>query len=427
LIHGTESTFNRKSKTAESAGTSMVPADFFCAYPFRHAFAGPEGYRSDGYLVVRGGRFLGIRAKPPRGARVAELRGDTIIPGLVNAHAHLRFSHLGGFLPAGSSFVSWIEGVLGAPRPALRDAVAGARRMRAAGTTCVGDFDPDGLGAGAMAAAGLRGVAYREFFSFDPATACDDARAASRAVAETVNKQKTRARIAAGLAPHAPYTVAEPAFRAMGRGRIALHFMETPEERRWVERGEGPIERLLRARGRRPPMPVPACSPVTYLERNGLLRKGVLLVHANACTSRELVKLASSGAVLVHCPGTHAFFRRGTPPVYEWIRAGVPFALGTDSLASSDTLDLCEEAARLSAADARLDPGKILEAVTYRAGRALGLAGAGTLSPGAPADFVVLEGADTPTRSASAARRALAEYAVSRPKVVEVCTAAYVK
>ena len=69
-------------------------------------------------------------------------------------------------------------------------------------------------------------------------------------------------------------------------------------------------------------------------------------------------------------------------------------ALGTDSLASNDDLDLVREMALARAADPGLAPEDILAAATEGGARALGLTGeVGLLGPGARADAVLIEAA----------------------------------
>jgi cytosine/adenosine deaminase-related metal-dependent hydrolase len=233
----------------------------------------------------------------------------------------------------------------------------------------------------------LRGVAYRELFAFEPAKGEAGARAAATAARRCAGDG-----VRAGLAPHAPYTVCAEALGATGATRlpVSVHLAETPEEREWCFFGRGPIESLLEERGRRPVLPIPRGSPVDVLERAGLLRPRTLVVHANALTRDEIGRLVRAGCVAVHCPGTHAYFRRGAPPVRRWIEAGLPFALGTDSLASNDDPRVLGEMARLRRSDPACPARAIVDAATRGGAEALGLPDAGRLSPGSRADLVSL-------------------------------------
>ena len=54
-----------------------------------------------------------------------------------------------------------------------------------------------------------------------------------------------------------------------------------------------------------------------------------------------------AGATVVHCPGAHLYFGRPPFPWRRWCRAGVPIALGTDSLARNREVDMLREMALL--------------------------------------------------------------------------------
>jgi cytosine/adenosine deaminase-related metal-dependent hydrolase len=368
-------------------------------------------------LVFRGGVIVGFRATRPKGARAIDGEPGVLLPGLVSAHTHLRFSQLSGRRATGGGFAGWIRRVLAAPPPQQAEVVARARALAASGTTCVGDHDPDGLGAFAMRKVGIRGVAFRELFSFDPGAG----RAAVRAAAAAA-RAAVRPPVLPGLAPHATYTATREALAAAARARmrVSIHLAETADEIAWLRGGEGPLERLLWDRGRRPLFPVPQLSPAELLARAGLLRPGTLLIHANEVGARDLGRFARAGCAAVHCPGTHAYFRRGDPPVRRWLAAGLPFALGTDSLASNRTLDLFGEMARLHASDPAIPPNAIVEAATLGGARALGLPRVGALLPRYAADIVCVRADVTTSRPDRFFRLDLLEALLHRPRVIEV-------
>jgi 5-methylthioadenosine/S-adenosylhomocysteine deaminase len=77
------------------------------------------------------------------------------------------------------------------------------------------------------------------------------------------------------------------------------------------------------------------------------------------------------------------------------VDAGIPFALGTDSLGSVATLDMWEEMRAAAGLYRGELPGEefcrfLFRAATENGARALRLP-SGTLSPGAPADFVAID------------------------------------
>jgi aminodeoxyfutalosine deaminase len=107
--------------------------------------------------------------------------------------------------------------------------------------------------------------------------------------------------------------------------------------------------------------------------------------------------LRARGVYAALCVRSNRILQAGEPPIADYLREDAPFAVGTDSLASSPSLDLLEEAAVLrdlarsqGYLEADLDR-RILTAATLGGAEAMGLADVGRLAPGARADLAVFE------------------------------------
>jgi cytosine/adenosine deaminase-related metal-dependent hydrolase len=266
-----------------------------------------------------------------------------------------------------------------------RDTLRGAARCLATGTTLVGDVDTTGASERSLSRSALRLRVFREVLDAqDPhRTAAAIARAAARA--------PRAARLRLGLAPHAPYSVSPALLEGVGRLArrrhlpVSVHWSETAAEVEWLSAGSGPLTRLL---GRSP-----GRSGLDLLESAGLLGERLVLVHGNLPARGEPGRIARSGATLVHCPGSHAWFGRPPFPLERYLRAGVRLALGTDSLASNEDLDLAREMALLRTAHPGLGPEPVWRMATEGGARAVGHAGeAGILRAGALADVVSWRG-----------------------------------
>jgi cytosine/adenosine deaminase-related metal-dependent hydrolase len=361
----------------------------------------PQGAIADAALRVERGlvrELVTSRARVRRlaaaGARVVDLGDGCIAPTFVDAHAHLELSGLGARVPAGDaprdgSFTAWIRALLAARAQrgtdGLRDdARAGALRLLASGTTLVGDVDSSGAVGPATRGLSLRVRRYREVLD-----AGDPARTAA-ALKTLARRGRKSARLFDGISPHAPYTISAGLWTELGRvcrarrAHVMIHFAETAEETEWLEHGRGPMSKILAH--------APHASGLDSIERAGLLGPRTVLVHGNRASKRERARIAESGAALVHCPGTHAFFRRERFDARAWLRDGVTLALGTDSLASNTDLDMRRELASFASAHPHIDPAVAFACATRNGARALGFAGrAGELVPGAWADFVHFE------------------------------------
>jgi cytosine/adenosine deaminase-related metal-dependent hydrolase len=372
----------------------------------------------DGALLIGGdGRIAaaGRSADVPRpaGAETLDLGDAAILPGLVNAHAHLELTALRG-LVRGLPFPRWVLAVR-----RLKDALApedfrasarwGVLEGFAGGITATGDTGSSGAAAAAMAALGARGVAYQEVFGPDPAQAEEAARGLE-ATAEALLPLGS-ARLAIGVSPHAPYTVSEPLLRAvaiLARRRgwpLAMHLAESPEEDHFVRHGDGPFAHAQRQRGLA--VQARSRSPVAWAARAGFLGPDALAIHCVTADGDDAETIARHGTPIAHCPWSNAVLRNGRADLPLFRRLGVTVGLGTDSVAAGGGLDLFREM-RLAALGCPLAPREMLRLATVDAAAALRLADVGGLEPGRWGDVCVVACAAPALAAASDPEEAVA-------------------
>ncbi|MBI3300163.1 MAG: amidohydrolase family protein [Elusimicrobia bacterium] len=150
----------------------------------------------------------------------------------------------------------------------------------------------------------------------------------------------------------------------------------------------------------------------------GLLGPRTLLAHGIWLSDAERRTVKASGSVLVHCPTSNAFLSSGVMDLPAARGADCRLALGSDVAAgpSLDLLEVMRQAvfaqrlagahklfsgaadralSRGSAASEVLGAAKAFALATVHGARALDLpVGAGTLTPGAPADLVLVDPAE---------------------------------
>jgi cytosine/adenosine deaminase-related metal-dependent hydrolase len=359
----------------------------------RAVLASAERWIPRGALVVDRGRIAAVveaaraRRLARAGMRTVDVGGALLAPGFVNAHAHLELGGLRGRIARGSDFGRWVREVVrlraaSSPRELEAAALAGAALCLESGTTTVGDVDSTGAAERALARSALRSVVYREALdAFDPSRTAAAARALGRPIARSA-----RARI--GYSPHATFSASPALLAAVARAArrrrapIAVHWSETEAEVAWLADGSGPLARLLG--------PSPRRAGLELIEAAGLLRAPLALVHGNHPGAGEPARIARAGAAVVHCPGSHAWFRRAPFPLETYLRAGVRVALGTDSLASNDSLDLRREMRLFRMRHPALDATALFDMATRGGAFALGMPGeVGELAAGAWADVVL--------------------------------------
>jgi cytosine/adenosine deaminase-related metal-dependent hydrolase len=324
-----------------------------------------------------------------------------LLPGLINAHTHLELSWMRQRVPPASAFTDWVKtlfAVRGRPDSAMsaqqiapiHDAIA---ELRASGTVAVGDISNSLASVEPMREAKLDGLVFHELLGFTERDgALLDSGYASRMAARTAG-----ARVS--LAPHAPYSTSLELFRAIRSAVdelehpiMSVHLGESPEEVELLEKGTGSWRGILEMIGAwRDDWAVPGCNPVTYLDRHGVIDARTLVVHGVQFGDEALRRLAEIGATLVTCPRSNQWVGVGYPPIERFYRSGVKVAVGTDSLASVDDLNLFAELKIMRWLAPSVAAAKILESATLVGARALGLGDElGSLTPGKRAAMIAV-------------------------------------
>ena len=128
-----------------------------------------------------------------------------------------------------------------------------------------------------------------------------------------------------------------------------------------------------------------------YLDRHGLIDAGTLVVHGVQFTDAALARLGDLGATLVTCPRSNQWVGVGYPPIDRFYQSGVKVAVGTDSLASVDDLNLFSELKTMRWLAPGVPASKILESATLIGAHALGLGDElGSLTPGKRAQMMAV-------------------------------------
>ncbi len=323
--------------------------------------------------------------------------GDAVLlPGFVNVHTHLELHGFRGQLPE-TEFFTWIQ-LMRAIRESTpqetydEGAPEGLRETWRCGTTTVADTGTSGATVRALAELGGRGVYYQEAIGPDPRQ-CDEGFEQLAGAVERLREEASDD-VAVGVSPHAPYTVSPQLLeRVIAYARseqlpLASHLAESVAEAEFVSRGSGPFAESRHSRGI--PMPPVARSPVEYAERAGLLGSDFLAIHMVRADAEDVAILAQSGGAVAVCPRSNLRHGHGNAPLKSLLDAGLRVGLGTDSVASVESLDLLAEA-RAARGLAGLAAEDAIRLLTIGGARALGMeSDIGSLEVGKWADLVVL-------------------------------------
>jgi formiminoglutamate deiminase len=360
-------------------------------------------------LEVADGRITAVRTgldTPPPGAEI--LHGLTL-PGLANAHSHAFHRALRGTVQVGSgTFWTWREVMYSfADRltPDTYHALARAvyAEMALAGVTAVGEFhyvhhapggtryaDPNAMGEALIAAAAEAGIritlldtAYLSAGFGQPPNPhqlrFSDGTAQAWAERCSVLKEQDHARI--GAAIHSVRAVPADQLATVARwaeerrAPLHVHLSEQTAENNACQEAHG-------------------CTPTRLLADHGVLGPRTTGVHNTHLTDEDIALIGSTSTGTCMCPTTERDLADGIGPAVALQAAGSPLSLGSDSHA---VIDLLEEA-RAMELDERLrtrtrghwTAAALLRAATADGHAALGWQDAGTLEPGALADFTTI-------------------------------------
>lgn len=361
----------------------------------------------NGWVRIRRGKIvaLGEAARiASGGTRVIDAGDAIVMPGLVNAHTHLEFSDAPAPLDAAGGLPGWIRRVVTLRRSQSADeghadrvgsAIrAGLAESAAAGVTAIGEIATSNA-ADAYVASRPRIRVFREALGLSAAAG----RGALRSCLRDVDQLASRS-VAAGLSPHAPYSVATPLGTAIvaeairRRLPLAMHVAESLAEEELIASGAGPLRDLLEGLGAwdaaNPPRLMPAAEWISRLARG---RRGIV-VHGTHL-DRDPIALARLARhrdrlCVAVCPRTTRALSGTLPPLPSFRASSVRVAIGTDSRASNPDLSILAECRTL--VDAGLvTPAEALGMATVHGAWALGFERcSGMLAPGRPADLVIL-------------------------------------
>lgn len=358
----------------------------------------------EGAVVVADGEILAVG--PYKTLRhdysqimVHDLGEVILMPGLINAHCHLDYTMMRGVLRPQEGFASWI-GQLNKMKFSLKeeDFIAaieeGWQELYEWGCTTICNIASFPELLPRLPEAPLRLWHCVEVMDIRGPEQGE----AGLVSAETFLKKEKKDRVSFGLSPHAPLTVSYDLYRRTAalatqyQVPFCTHLAESEEEWEMFMQRKGPLFDFLKNFSR----DMSDCgsqTPVQSLLQGDFLPRRPLLVHMNVLGEQDKKLLASRAAdfFIVHCPKTHRFFGRSS---FDWkffYDHGYRLLLGTDSLASNDSLNLFEEMQLMASTAPELAPEEILKMVTLYPAEALGMKGKiGELSVGAFADMIAV-------------------------------------
>ena len=344
-----------------------------------------------GVVVFDGNRitYAGPAAGAPPPAPDSELfdcHDRIVLPGLVNAHTHTGMTYFRNLLEDLPS-ADWFAYELAAEQRLTREdvywaALLGAYEMMRQGITTIADrFSHMDVIADALAHAGLRAV-------IAPSLVDRDAAARQQQTLALLEQYGADGEglIHVGLGPVGPDTCSTELLRwtrQQADRHGALIFIHLAQSRQELAE--------IRRRG--------YDGAARYLETIGLLGPDVVAAHCIYLDEDEVALLGARRVRVAHCPISNAKIEGRVAPILALAAAGAPVGLGTDCVASNNSMDLFAEMKmagvlhKVTAADPEVLPvSRLLALATRDAATILNLSDrVGSLAAGKRADVITVQ------------------------------------
>jgi cytosine/adenosine deaminase-related metal-dependent hydrolase len=377
----------------------------------------------NGAVAISGNRIVDVgkfgEVKKRNIGEILDLGEQALLPGLINAHCHLDYTCLRGKIPPQKSFTDWIRAINAdkatlLPKDyvtSMNDGFAEARRF---GTTTIANLTafPELI---LQIQPPIRTCWFAELI---------DVRMPEHAnqLADIAIKSVGRVRLPGapwGLAPHALFTASKNLYRSCEEIAphenilLTTHLAESREEMQMFHDASGPLYEFLQNIGR----PMNDCGSTTPLQlfldligRGGSPNRAQaievnrpyhswIVAHLNelAESDFELLERSAPKFHIVHCPRSHDYFDHSRF-AFERLRSlGFNICLGTDSLASNESLSLFDEMRGFQKNSPSICAEEILRLITVNPAYALRQENAlGRIRSGFEADFLAVPCSGSP-------------------------------
>ena len=340
---------------------------------------------NDGYIRDESGLIRDIGRGSCSG-HIIDHGPGALLPVLVNAHTHLELCALKDEVKYENGFKSWVEKLIELRNSTSTEtlktgAIKGLKELIESGCGVIGEISTLNLTREIMSKSGLAGVWFREFLGD----------VLLEAIICNTNKSLT-----ISFAAHAPHTLAPNRIVELkeitrkSNLPFSIHLAESEDEIEFLQTGKGKWADFMSEKGIDfSGWNLPVESPVKYLEDLGVLDNKTIAVHLLQNSRNDFETLASHNVCACLCPRSNWNLHERLPDIKGMLDAGLKVCLGTDSLASVESLSIFDEMSFISKSFPSIPPAEILAMATVNGANSLGFEDMfGSLTPGKRAAFV---------------------------------------
>lgn len=279
-----------------------------------------------------------------------EVYEGIVCPGFVNSHCHLELSHMKGLMPTGSGlpkFVSQIPKLRQTSKvDKLKSMKEADQNMYKSGIVAVGDISNTTESLSIKKNSAMRYHSFVELFGLDKNKAEDLLREGLKTVEEYRSFN-----LSACLVPHAPYSLSpqllEKIYSNSDDQLLTIHYQETASEKELFLDSKGDLAELFIAKGLdlssqlKSGLNSAQYALLPYLAK----KQKLLLVHNTFSDSTDIEEIETyfSQAYWCTCPKANWYIEKQLPNYNLWREKNLKITIGTDSLASNNSLCVLEE------------------------------------------------------------------------------------
>lgn len=313
--------------------------------------------------------------------KIEQLNG-LLSPGFVNTHCHLELSHLKDKIQKHTGIVDFGLGVIKHRNEApveeqMEFMLAANKAMMEQGIVAVGDISNSALSATIKQQSSLYYHTFVELIGLNPERAEIVFNAGKEILIEFEKNN-----LSASLAPHAPYSCSQELIKKitdtcyLKQKPTSIHNQESSAENEFFENKTGDYIRLYETLG----------LAINYFKASGkssllsvlpAFNENVksLLVHNTFSNNDDIVSANELHKNLYWCvcPNANMYIENTLPDVERLLSNNCVLTIGTDSLASNNSLSVMEEINCLMEDQPKLSFSALLKAATYYGALFLGI------------------------------------------------------
>ena len=313
-----------------------------------------------------------------KGVEIEYFEG-ALCPAFVNAHCHIELSHLEGKVQEKTGldgFINELQLVRSSSDEEIQSAIQKADSlMKQAGIIAVGDISNGSNSFKVKKNSSIYYHTFIELFGFDPSKADPIFKKGLQ-----LKKEAHDLELPASVVPHSPYSVSKSLFELVSSEKnntpLSIHNQEAKSENELYRKGSGKLATMLENFG----------NDLSLFDHSGqnslptylhLLPKEtpLLLVH-NTYTSIEDIQTAekiNKSLFWCFCPKANLYIEGRLPNISQFVAANYICTIGTDSLASNDTLSIWEEIATIQSHFPSIDLNTLIQWATINGAKFLGI------------------------------------------------------